>query len=207
MNHVYNNRRTFYTLPIIAIRWSGNTAYENQILKELLEAEFPENASTTEKRFSGFPGFALKYSILIEAIENGDLVHEPFNPCLDRNKYEHISLITVNRSELVKWMKSTYPNEKPSFLFGKTDSLRCNDTDIDERSHATYLNIIGALLAFIEGGYNLAKHQNFKSKGILEDALSGKFDVYGLSKANLQKKFSQARKTLKIAIEEKKDHV
>jgi len=153
------------------------------------------------------PELRIRYGWLIAATENGELpyvgVTDCYLPETERSGHVDYPLRCVSRTDLKAWMLKEHPDEKPSFLFNRAERSKGNNGEVDERSKGSFLNIIGALLAYIEGDHGFSRHPKYKSKGILEDELTEKFDAYGLSKKTLQKKFYEARKTLKTAIGER----
>lgn len=65
------------------------------------------------------------------------------------------------------------------------------------RAETTYLNIIGALLEFVKGeAPDIKKHPNFISEAKLIEIFSN-YEIPGLSKPTLEKKFAAAKKSFK----------
>lgn len=67
------------------------------------------------------------------------------------------------------------------------------------RAETTYLNIIAALLEYIEGRLpDVEKHPSFKSEAKLIEGIAEHFQGFGgLSKSNLSRKFPEARRSIK----------
>lgn len=77
---------------------------------------------------------------------------------------------------------------------------QANDVgDLSIRAETTYLNVIAALLDCIAGNLpNIQRHPSFPSEAKLIEAIDDHFRGYaGLSKSNLQRKFPEAKRTLK----------
>jgi hypothetical protein len=69
---------------------------------------------------------------------------------------------------------------------------------LSQREETTYLNIIGALLDFMAGRHpNGEKHPSFKNEAKLIETIESFYKGYaGLSRSNLQKKFSAAKRSI-----------
>lgn len=91
--------------------------------------------------------------------------------------------------------------ERKSLIAERNDLLaQVNQVNVPgERSETTYLNVIAALLDCIVGNLpNIQRHPSFPSEAKLIEAIDEHFRGYaGLSKSNLQRKFPEAKRTLK----------
>ena len=91
--------------------------------------------------------------------------------------------------------------EKKALIAERDDLLeKLNQMNVPgERSETTYLNVIAALLECIAGNLpKIQRHPSFPSEAKLIEAIDEHFRGYaGLSKSNLQRKFPEAKRTLK----------
>lgn len=120
--------KVFYRPIDAAIRWCNLMAHEAKILElawdcpALLSTTFPQWPclhANTEKIFDAVRNHELPYGILGTTITPGTPI--------DRR------LITVRHADLKWWMFHHYPDQRPTFLFGKLS------TENDQINIGTYL--------------------------------------------------------------------
>lgn len=99
-----------------AIRWSGLTRHEPDILERLSGRSLPE-----PEEFPDWPALRLNAERIVDGIANRELrvairgvtTAEAIEP-------EHPGL-TIRHIELKIWMRRYYPEERPRFLFGRLE--------------------------------------------------------------------------------------
>src|SRR5687768_14538381 len=110
-------RKVHYRPIEAAIRWSGLARHERQILSEL------NGTSPYQHDFPAWPTLWLNTQRIYDAIINKEL------PCAINGLVAGGSIsveqpgLTVRHVELKAWMKRYYPDQKPEFLFSRTERI------------------------------------------------------------------------------------
>lgn len=159
----------------------GRRHVSRQDLKDWITKEFPSN----------------KPSFLFDELEQKS--HAAINPDTYRTLQadrDALRLEVENAKKLIQ--KITHERDA---LSGENQSLKAmveKNTPVDSRSETTYLNIIGGMLELMtsksQGGQS---HSIFKTQTAIIDALHAHYpNKEGLSQRNLEKKFSEANKSI-----------
>ena len=100
--------------------------------------------------------------------------------------------------DLRDWIKESFPNERPAFLFPPHETHQKEPSELSSRSETCYQHIIAALLEFINGKTpGVDPHPDFKNNAHLISTLSKQYDgYYGMSESNLSRKLPEATRTL-----------
>jgi hypothetical protein len=100
--------------------------------------------------------------------------------------------------DLRDWIKESFPDERPAFLFPPNATHQKKPTELSSRSETCYQHIIAALLEYINGQTpGVAPHPDFKNNAHLISTLSKQYDgYYGMSESNLSRKLPEATRTL-----------
>jgi hypothetical protein len=105
------------------------------------------------------------------------------------------SMLVVRKQALRNFQENFYSDESAKERKLIKNCIETNQYQVELRAETTYHNIIGALLEYIKGeAPGISMHQDFESQNKLIE-LFASYGIRGLSKSNLDKKFSAAKQT------------
>ncbi|MBV6791583.1 hypothetical protein [Xanthomonas euvesicatoria] len=239
--------KVFYRPIEASIRWAGLLRYEHIILASVsssrnlpLSLDCPrwgELRLCTERIYDGILNGELPFG------ENGITAND--TALIDSPD------LTVRHVDLKRWMRLHYPDQRPGFLFSRSERIAhpyitmetgqamlvermalnsaldqcrrqlhelqerheallkqstaipaCAQCPISDRAEATYLNIIGGMVALMLGrAPSGTPYSRFTSQDAITSALIAHHgSLMGITERTLQSKFAQARRKLQSAV-------
>ena len=122
--------KVFYRPIDAAIRWCNLMAHESQILESAWDC--PALLSTT---FPQWPCLHINTEKIFDAVRNHELPFGFFGVTVAPGTSIDYRLLTVRHIDLKWWMFHHYPDQRPSFLFGKLPA------ENEQISFGTYLTL------------------------------------------------------------------
>jgi len=115
--------KAFYRPVEAAIRWCNLTAYEAKILEVAWRAP-----NTLKSAFPQWPCLHANTEMIFDAIQYGELPYGCLGiPVAAGTPVDHLHL-TIRHTDLRGWMTHFHPNQKPTFLFERSDQLETIST-------------------------------------------------------------------------------
>jgi len=115
--------KAFYRPVEAAIRWCNLTAYEAKILEVAWRAP-----NTLKSAFPQWPCLHANTEMIFDAIQYGELPYGCLGiPVTAGTPVDHLHL-TIRHTDLRGWMTHFHPNQKPTFLFERSDQLETIST-------------------------------------------------------------------------------
>jgi len=189
----------------------GGLSYEYFLLEGIFVEKEGEKICHLQTSYDENPftdGSMAQLESINEKIACDDVSNEEGRKLLEKHKKDREKFIR-QRDEHSS-IKNFYPsNHLPpdSLLVIRTQSVlnlqnklfgcELDKQDLDPRLETTYLNIIGALLEYIEGNApGTDKHSAYESRAKLIDLFSS-YEIRGLAKSTLENKFASATRSFK----------
>ncbi|TWC63020.1 hypothetical protein FBY10_11539 [Pseudomonas sp. SJZ103] len=114
-NQDFNHLTKGFYRPIeAAIRWCNLMKYEALILES--EWQHPELITKT---FPQWPCLQINTDRIFDAVRNHELPYGIFGATITPGVPVEYRLLTVRHTDLKWWMLHHYPDQRPTFLFGK----------------------------------------------------------------------------------------
>jgi hypothetical protein len=115
--------KAFYRPVEAAIRWCNLTAYEAKILEVAWRAP-----NSLKSAFPQWPCLHANTEMIFDAIQYGELPYGCLGiPVAAGTPVDHLHL-TIRHTDLRGWMTHFHPNQKPTFLFERSDQLETIST-------------------------------------------------------------------------------
>ena len=108
--------KIFYRPLEAALRWCGLIRFESRILH--FQHSYPSNL---EKQFPQWPCLQSNTLKILDAIGSNELPYGQLGISVPPGTPVECALLTIRHTDLRYWMSVYYPDQKPSFLFGKNN--------------------------------------------------------------------------------------
>lgn len=176
----------------------------NEIIKEIANKqgkEIPNTPSVEHQAFLRVPVLdEYLESILKKGYWEGIALVHGFERMEESKIFKSAVVSNVDKSNNIRIsLKDLYVHKQDLLSIEEDlgvlpENKNTNNENLHPRTETTYLNIIGALLEIILGeSPNIKAHPSFSSQAQLINHLS-EYEVDGLSKSNLEKKFAEAKR-------------